>query len=78
MDNSWIKTTEQKPEIGDHIEYSEDGITLEGTIRYMGNRQCMLVGSAGDYGYFGEGFATDGSTCESGLICDDPKYWRLS
>jgi hypothetical protein len=36
----------------------------------------MLAGTSGGYGYFGEGFATDGNDCDYGLICDDPEYWR--
>lgn len=37
----------------------------------------MMAGIAGGFGYFGEGFATDGeSRCEKGLICDDPTFWR--
>jgi hypothetical protein len=37
----------------------------------------MMAGTSGGYGYFGEGFATDGNGLRDyGLICDDPNYWR--
>ncbi len=75
----WIVTETSKPKIGQNIEYSEDGVTSLGTMDYLRNRTCMLAGTAGGFGYFGEGFATDGSTgIEGGLICDEPKYWRLN
>jgi hypothetical protein len=74
---TWIKTTEQRPRIGTNVEYSEDGETVEGTMDYTDKRICMMAGIAGGFGYFGEGFATDGENgCDTGLICDDPKYWR--
>ncbi len=59
------------------METSEDGLTVGETMDYVSERTCMLAGSAGGHGYFGEGFATDGSTgCETGLILDAPKFWR--
>ena len=74
---TWIKTTEQRPRIGTNVEYSENGETVEGTMDYTDRRTCMMAGIAGGFGYFGEGFATDGENgCDTGLICDDPKYWR--
>lgn len=73
----WKLTTEQRPRVGTNVEYSEDGETVEGTLDYTDTRTCMMAGIAGGYGYFGEGFATDGENgCDRGLICDDPKYWR--
>lgn len=72
----WNLTSEVKPEIGDHVEISEDGINEEGRLIYIENRTCMMAGIAGGHGYFGEGFATDGVNCDYGLICDEPKYWR--
>lgn len=72
----WIKTTEKRPSIGMSIEYSNDGVICEGTLIYTDKRTCMMAGIAGGYGYFGEGFATDGNDCDYGLICDDPEYWR--
>lgn len=74
---SWKLTTEERPTLESNVEYSEDGVTVEGTMDYTEKRTCMLAGYAGGYGYFGEGFATDGENgCDKGLICDDPKYWR--
>lgn len=76
---SWILTSEQKPKIGSNVETSEDGITVSETMDYTDERRCMLAGYAGGYGYFGEGFASDGTTgCDKGLILDDPKYWRYT
>lgn len=76
---TWIKTADKLPKIGDNVEYSEDGETVEGTMNYTDRRTCMMAGIAGGYGYFGEGFATDGANgCDVGLICDPPKYWRLN
>ncbi len=75
----WTLTATSKPKIGDNVEYSEDGTTSLGTMDYLRNRTCILAGTAGGFGYFGEGFATDGSTgIERGLICDEPKFWRLN
>lgn len=75
MEN-WIKTSELRPSIGTHVEFSNDGETVEGTLIYTDKRTCMLAGTSGGYGYFEEGFATDGDNCDYGLICDDPEYWR--
>lgn len=73
----WILTAERRPRTGTNIEYSEDGVIVEGTLDYAEKRTCMMAGIAGGFGYFGEGFATDGENgCDKGLICDDPKYWR--
>ncbi len=75
----WILTSDRRPSIGDSMEFSDDGQTVEGTLVYLENRICMMAGIAGGHGYFGEGFATDGlNGCDYGLICDDPKYWRHS
>lgn len=77
MEDKWILTTEQRPKGFTSLEYSDDGINVEGTMIYTDRRTCMLAGYAGGFGYFGEGFATDGENgCDYGLICDDPKYWR--
>lgn len=77
--NPWITTAEKRPEAGDNVEMSDDGgQTIDGTADYLERRQCMLAGVGGGNGYFGEGFATDGSTgCDRGLILDDPTHWRL-
>lgn len=73
----WILTSDRRPSVGSNVEYSEDGKSIDGTMDYIKDRTCMLAGVGGGNGYFGKGFATDGSTgCERGLICDDPKYWR--
>lgn len=73
----WKLSSEEKPAIGSNIEFSDDRLVSEGTLDYTDRRTCMLAGIAGGYGYFGEGFATDGSQGEDkGLICDPPKYWR--
>lgn len=75
----WKLTSEEKPSVGSNVETSEDGITIGETMDYLDSRTCMLAGIGGGNGYFGEGFATDGSTgCERGLILDEPKYWRYT
>lgn len=73
----WKLSSEELPEIGRNVEYSEDGETAEGTMDYTDQRTCIMAGIAGGYGYFGDGFATDGANgCDKGLICDPPMYWR--
>ncbi len=76
--DGWIETSKRRPTIGSNVEYSEDGITVEGTMIYTDERHCMLAYTSSFGHRFGEGFATDGENgCDKGLICDDPKYWRL-
>ena len=77
-DGEWILTSEQKPEMYSNVEFSEDGVTAEGTMNYTDQRHCILAYSSSFGHNFGVGFATDGSDegCEKGLKCDDPKYWR--
>lgn len=76
-EQKWIRTSEQLPKADSSIEYSDDGITIEGTMSYLSHRKCMLAGVGGGNGYFGKGFATDGSTgCDTGLILDPPEFWR--
>lgn len=73
----WILTIEQLPSLGSNVEYSEDGITVEGTLDYTDERHCILAASSNFGHNFGIGFATDGNNgCDKGLICDAPKYWR--
>jgi len=72
----WNKTTELKPEIGEDVEVSDDGITVDFACIYTDKRTCMMAGIAGGHGYFGEGFATNGEDCDYGLILDDPIFWR--
>lgn len=74
----WIKTSERKPRLYTNVEFSDDGIEAEGTMDYTDERRCMMAGIAGGHGYFNSpGFATDGENgCDTGLICDDPEYWR--
>lgn len=75
----WNLSSEILPSLGSNVEYSEDGIIVEGTLDYISERRCMMAGISGGHGYFGEGFATDGENgCDRGLICDAPKYWRYS
>lgn len=75
--DGWIETSKQRPKIDDNVEYSDDGITVEGTMNYTNERHCMLAYSSNFGHNFGEGFATDGyNGCDKGLKCDDPKYWR--
>lgn len=77
QDTGWKLSNEKTPRMNSHIEYSEDGVTAEGTLNYIERRTCIMAGIAGGYGYFGEGFATDGENgVDAGLICDAPKYWR--
>ena len=74
----WIQTKEELPPLGSNVEISEDGITATETADYIENRTCMMAGVGGGNGYFGVGFATDGSTgCEKGLILDTPAFWRF-
>jgi len=74
---NWKLSDKEKPCVGSNVETSEDGITTGETMDYLSSRECMLAGVGGGNGYFGEGFATDGSTgCERGLILDEPTYWR--
>ena len=75
--NEWILSSERLPQIYDEVEGTDDQIEIDDTLVYLENRTCMMAGIAGGYGYFGEGFATDGSVTDYGLICDTPKYWRL-
>jgi hypothetical protein len=73
----WIKTSEQLPLIGSNIEYSDDGVKVDGTCNYKDDRRCMMAGIAGGFGYFGPGFATDGLNGEdTNLILDPPNFWR--
>ena len=77
MENEWIKSSEQLPSLGSHVEISDDGITVSETALYTDRRHCMLAGVGGGNGYFNyPGFASDGSQCDKGLILDTPKYWR--
>lgn len=74
----WVLTEIQKPNLGDDVEWSNDGMAVEGTMKYTDRRHCILSYSS-NFGHdFGIGFATDGKNegAEAGLICDDPKYWR--
>jgi len=74
---NWILTKDKLPELETNVETSEDGINSAETMDYTAYRRCMLAGVGGGNGYFGEGFATDGSTgCDTNLILDAPKYWR--
>ena len=74
----WFESREELPAIGSNVEISDDGITVRETADYIESRTCMLAGVGGGNGYFGLGFATDGSTgCDKGLILDTPAYWRF-
>jgi hypothetical protein len=66
-----------KPSIGDEVLVSYDGgVTFPEEAAYLDSRTCMLAGVGGGNGYFGEGFATNGSTgCEKGLILPDVTHW---
>lgn len=76
-ENKWISIKEQIPAKNKDVEISYDGITSEGEAVYLENRTCMLAGYAGGNGYFGEGFATNGSdNTDYGLIIDEPTHWR--
>lgn len=78
QENVWIPISVNLPPIGSNVEISNDGISVLETADYTESRTCMLAGTSGGNGYFGEGFATDGSTgCERGLILDTPVYWRF-
>ncbi len=78
QENEWIPSAYNLPPIGSNVEISDDGITVRETADYIESRTCMLAGAGGGNGYFGRGFATDGSTgCDKGLILDTPAYWRF-
>jgi len=76
-ENTWILSSERLPEYGDYVEGTDDKIEINRHMMYASERVCMMAGIAGGNGYFKEGFATDGTHCEPGLIEDTPKYWRL-
>ena len=52
-DIKWILTSKERPIVGSNIEYSEDGVTVEGTMDYLSARTCMLAGVGGGNGYYG-------------------------
>lgn len=75
--SEWTKTKDALPELYEDVEISYDGKTVTEEALYIEKRTCMLAGSSGGNGYFGAGFATNGSTgCERGLILDEPTHWR--
>jgi hypothetical protein len=77
QENEWIESEKELPNIGENVEYSEDGVIAEGTLDYTDRRHCMLAFSSAFGRGFGEGFATDGHNgCDTGLVCDAPRYWR--
>lgn len=54
----------------------DGGETYQEVAAYLERRTCMMAGSAGGNGYFGEGFATSGfNGCDRGLILDPPTHW---
>ena len=76
LNNDWVLTEKEKPILESNVLISDNQKDTQSAI-YTADRTCMLAGSGGGNGYFDEGFATDGSTgCETGLILDEPKYWR--
>lgn len=80
MEDKWISVKDHKPPFDTDILISNDGgETIEEECIYLRKRKCMLAGVGGGNGYFGEGFATNGSTgCDYGLILDTPTHWKLS
>jgi len=62
------------------VEVSYDGgKTWDSSVEWTETRTCMMAGSAGGFGYFGEGWATSReSGTDVGLICDPPDYWRYA
>lgn len=75
--NDWISTRDQLPKEGDDIEVTYDnGETVDTTVTFLNRRTCMMAGIAGGHGYFGPGFATDGTNTDYGLIMDTPTHWR--
>ena len=77
MKNTWIKPSEQLPEFDRDLEVSYDsGETSEDGVAYLKERHCMLAGTSGGNGYFGEGFGTQADNVEHGLILDTPELWR--
>jgi len=67
--NEWILSSERLPDYYDKVESTDDKINIDSTLVFLESRTYMLAGTAGGYGYFGEGFATDGSATDYGLIC---------
>jgi hypothetical protein len=51
--------------------YDGDGLDDGCLMRWSEERQCMLAGYAGGYGYFGPGW----EDCENHLIVDTPIAW---
>lgn len=76
--DGWIESSKELPKVGENVEVSENGVSVDGTLDYTDRRHCILSYSSSFGHNFGEGFATDGSNdgCEKGLKCDAPKYWR--
>lgn len=73
----WISSDKELPKLGSNVEFSNDGLTVEGTLDYVSERHCILSYSSSFGHNFGIGFATDGTTrCEKGLVCDKPTFWR--
>lgn len=77
LHDGWILSSEKLPNLGDVVFSTDDKIEIFENLVYISERTCMMAGISGGYGYFGEGFATDGTDCDYGLICDTPVYWKL-
>jgi hypothetical protein len=67
--NEWILSSERLPDYYYKVEGTYDKIYIDSTLVFLESKTCMLAGTAGGYGYFGEGFATDESATDYGLIC---------
>lgn len=72
-----VSVKDRLPKVGSNVAISyDDGQTFSETADYLDRRTCMLAGVGGGNGYFGRGFASDGSTgCDRGLILDEPTHW---
>ena len=73
----WISVKERLPDNDVDVLVSYDGgLTSEGNAKYTDSRVCMLAGTSGGNGYFGEGWATaDCDDVDSNLIVDEPTHW---
>lgn len=78
-EKKWISFEDEQPKSFSNIEVSSDGgETVDNDIEYMEDRTCMLAGSGGGNGYFGAGWAMNGTNgCDRGLISESPTHWRL-
>lgn len=75
MINPYLHLGTEKP-TGEVLVSYDGGKTFDDSVEWTETRTCMMAGSSGGYGYFGEGWATSyNSGTDVGLICDPPDFW---